>query len=58
MTKADIIRRGAELGLDYRLTTSCYDPAVDGQPCGHCDSCVLRAKGFDEARITDPLVLR
>ena len=58
MTKADIIRRGAELGLDYGLTTSCYDPGVDGTPCGHCDSCVLRANGFDEARITDPLLLR
>ena len=58
MTKADIIRRGAELGLDYGLTASCYDPDLDGKPCGHCDSCVLRAKGFHEARITDPLLLR
>ena len=58
MTKADIIRHGAGLGLDYGLTSSCYDPDPDGRPCGHCDSCVLRAKGFDEARIIDPLVLR
>src|SRR5262249_49483482 len=43
--KADIIRRGAALGLDYGLTMSCYDPSADGRPCGHCDSCLLRAKG-------------
>jgi len=54
MTKAEIVRRGLSLGLDYGLTTSCYDPAVDGAPCGHCDSCVLRAKGFAEAGATDP----
>jgi 7-cyano-7-deazaguanine synthase len=57
MTKAAIIRRGIELGLDYGLTTSCYDPGPAGQPCGHCDSCILRAKGFDEAGIVDPLRL-
>ena len=56
--KADIIRRGAALGLDYGLTTSCYDPSPDGLPCGRCDSCVLRAKGFSEAGIADPLLLR
>jgi 7-cyano-7-deazaguanine synthase len=56
MGKAEIIRRGVELGLDYGLTTSCYDPGVAGQPCGHCDSCVLRAAGFDEAGVADPLV--
>ena len=54
MTKAQIIRRGLELGLDYRLTTSCYDPGAGGSPCGHCDSCLLRAKGFAEAGVTDP----
>jgi 7-cyano-7-deazaguanine synthase len=57
MTKAEIIRRGVELGLDYGLTHSCYDPAPDGRPCGRCDSCVLRAKGFAEAGIADPLLL-
>ncbi len=56
--KADIIRRGLELGLDYRLTHSCYDPSADGRPCGGCDSCVLRAKGFREAGVPDPLLLR
>jgi 7-cyano-7-deazaguanine synthase len=56
--KADIIRRGAALGLDYGLTTSCYDPAPDGSPCGRCDSCTLRAKGFTEAGIADPRLLR
>jgi 7-cyano-7-deazaguanine synthase len=54
MTKADIIRRGIALGLDYGLTHSCYDPDPNGRPCGHCDSCVLRAKGFAEAGIADP----
>jgi 7-cyano-7-deazaguanine synthase len=54
--KADIIRRGAGLGLDYSLTHSCYDPGAGGRPCGRCDSCVLRAKGFQEAGIADPLL--
>jgi 7-cyano-7-deazaguanine synthase len=58
LTKAGIIRRGLELGLDYRLTHSCYDPAPDGTPCGRCDSCVLRARGFAEAGAPDPLYLR
>jgi 7-cyano-7-deazaguanine synthase len=57
LTKAEIIRRGVELGLDYALTHSCYDPAPSGRPCGRCDSCVLRAKGFREARVADPLLL-
>jgi 7-cyano-7-deazaguanine synthase len=57
LSKADIINRGIELGLDYGLTHSCYDP-LDGRPCGRCDSCVLRARGFNEAGITDPLLLR
>jgi len=56
--KADIIRRGAELGLDYGLTHSCYDPQAGGRPCGACDSCRLRAKGFREAGMPDPLLLR
>jgi 7-cyano-7-deazaguanine synthase len=57
LTKRDIIRRGLALGVDYALTHSCYDPAADGRPCGHCDSCVLRAKGFREAGVADPLLL-
>ena len=55
MTKAQIICRGAELGVDYALTHSCYDPGRQGQPCGRCDSCVLRRKGFADAGMTDPL---
>jgi 7-cyano-7-deazaguanine synthase len=57
LSKADIIRRGLALGLDYGLTHSCYDPAWDARPCGRCDSCVLRAKGFREAGAVDPLLL-
>jgi 7-cyano-7-deazaguanine synthase len=57
MAKADIIRRGLELGLDYGLTHSCYDPSPSGRPCGTCDSCVLRAKGFREAGVADPVLL-
>jgi 7-cyano-7-deazaguanine synthase len=55
MTKAEIIRRGTALGLDYALTHSCYDPDASGRPCGRCDSCQLRARGFREAGIADPL---
>jgi 7-cyano-7-deazaguanine synthase len=55
LTKAQIIRRGLALGVDYSLTSSCYDPAPNGQPCGHCDSCLLRQKGFRENGISDPL---
>jgi 7-cyano-7-deazaguanine synthase len=58
LSKADIIRKGVALGLDYGLTHSCYDPAPDGRPCGHCDSCQLRAAGFAEAGVADPLVVR
>ena len=58
LSKADIIRRGRALGLDYRLTHSCYDPSADGSPCGRCDSCRLRAKGFAEAGVPDPLLER
>ena len=54
LTKAQIIRRGTELGVDYSLTHSCYDPAPDGAACGHCDSCLLRKKGFAEAGVADP----
>ena len=57
MNKADIIRKGLELGLDYGLTHSCYDPDLAGRPCRHCDSCVLRAAGFAQAGIVDPLLL-
>ena len=56
MTKAQIIRRGLAFGLDYGLTHSCYDPQPGGAPCGRCDSCVLRARGFMEAGAQDPLV--
>jgi 7-cyano-7-deazaguanine synthase len=58
MSKAAIIREGTKLGLDYGITHSCYDPAPDGGPCGLCDSCVLRARGFVEAGIPDPGALR
>ncbi len=57
MTKSEIIRRGMELGVDYGLTHSCYDPLSNGKPCGSCDSCFLRKKGFQEAGLTDPLNL-
>jgi 7-cyano-7-deazaguanine synthase len=55
MTKAQIIRCGLELGIDYRLTTSCYDPAADGAACGRCDACLLRLRGFAENGIDDPI---
>jgi 7-cyano-7-deazaguanine synthase len=55
MTKSQIIRTGTALGVDYSLTHSCYDPDAAGHPCGHCDSCRLRLKGFAEAGQTDPL---
>jgi len=58
LSKAEIIRRGVALGVDYGLTHSCYDPGPEGQACGHCDSCLLRARGFAEAGVRDPLVLR
>lgn len=53
MSKADIIRKGLELGVDYELTFSCYDPGADGTACGHCDSCRIRAEGFAKARTTN-----
>ncbi len=55
MTKAEIIRTGHALGVDFSLTWSCYEPTADGRPCGLCDSCTLRKKGFAEAGLTDPL---
>lgn len=57
-SKADIVRLGLTLGLDYGLTHSCYDPEPDGRPCGHCDSCRLRAAGFAEAGAIDPALSR
>jgi 7-cyano-7-deazaguanine synthase len=54
MTKAQIIQRGLELGVDYSQTHSCYDPASDGRACGHCDACLLRKRGFAQARVPDP----
>ncbi len=54
LTKAQIVARGLSLGVDYALTTSCYDPAIDGRACGHCDACQLRLKGFSENGMTDP----
>ncbi len=54
LTKADIVRLGRSLGLDLGLTHSCYDPDPEGLACGHCDSCILRRKGFDEAGVPDP----
>ncbi|MEW5741361.1 MAG: 7-cyano-7-deazaguanine synthase QueC [Myxococcota bacterium] len=54
MTKADIIRAGTKVGVDYGVTHSCYDPAADGRACGRCDSCLLRKKGFEEAGVVDP----
>ena len=56
MSKAEIILRGTELGLDYGLTWSCYDPTPEGHACGHCDSCILRHRGFEEAGVADPTV--
>jgi 7-cyano-7-deazaguanine synthase len=55
LSKADIIRRGLALGVDYGLTWSCYDPTPDGLACGHCDSCILRVRGFEEVGIKDPV---
>lgn len=54
LSKADIIRKGVSLGVDYSMTHSCYDPSPDGLACGHCDSCILRRRGFEEAGVPDP----
>jgi len=58
MTKAQIIRQGLQLGVDYALTSSCYDPGPAGRPCARCDACLLRAKGFAQAEAIDPLSRR
>ena len=58
LSKAEIIRKGIELRVDYALTSSCYDPSASGGPCGQCDSCLLRQKGFRENGIEDPLIYR
>ncbi|MFO0826985.1 MAG: 7-cyano-7-deazaguanine synthase QueC [Phycisphaerales bacterium] len=62
LSKADIVRRGVELGVDFGLTLTCYDPVAAGvgevRPCGHCDACLLRAQGFREAGIVDPAIGR
>ena len=57
LTKAQIIQKGQELGVDYGLTHSCYDPDAHGKPCNECDSCLLRAKGFAEAKAQDPILI-
>jgi len=54
LSKAEIIQKGVALGVDYSMTTSCYDPDQAGRACGHCDSCILRRRGFEEAAIADP----
>jgi 7-cyano-7-deazaguanine synthase len=54
LTKGEIVRLGSSLGVDYSLTTSCYDPAPGGEACGHCDSCLLRLRGFADAGMSDP----
>ena len=56
LTKAGIVRKASDLGVDLSLTRSCYDPDEEGRPCGRCDSCLLRAKGFEEAGVADPLL--
>lgn len=58
LKKSEIIQRGVELGVDYALTTSCYDPLLDGVACGQCDACLLRKRGFEEAGIKDPIAYR
>jgi len=55
MSKAEIVKLGSELGVDFGVTHSCYDPDAEGRPCGQCDSCLLRRKGFEEAGIKDPV---
>jgi 7-cyano-7-deazaguanine synthase len=54
MTKREIIRKGQELHVPFQLTNSCYQPGADHRPCGHCDSCLIRQEGFQEAHISDP----
>jgi 7-cyano-7-deazaguanine synthase len=55
LSKAEIVKLGSELGVDFRLTHSCYDPGPGGRPCGRCDSCLLRLKGFAEIGVRDPI---
>jgi 7-cyano-7-deazaguanine synthase len=57
LSKAEIIRRGLQLGVQYQFTHSCYDPAEDGSSCGECDSCIIRRKGFAEAGVPDPAMV-
>ena len=54
LTKAEIVTRGLALGVDYGITSTCYDPSPDGAACGHCDACLLRLKGFEQAGVPDP----
>jgi len=58
LTKAQIIKKGIKLGIDYSITHSCYDPSSDGKACGQCDSCLLRKKGFADAGIDDPTIYK
>ena len=58
LSKAEIIRRGVELGVDYSITVSCYDASDDGEACGECDSCRLRRRGFEECGVADPTIYR
>lgn len=58
LTKAQIIKKGLDLGVDFAITSNCYDPGPAGMPCGACDSCQLRAKGFTEIGVTDPLLVK
>lgn len=55
LTKAEIIQKGVNIGVNYGLTSTCYDPQINGDPCGHCDACILRLKGFKDAGFEDPL---
>jgi 7-cyano-7-deazaguanine synthase len=56
MSKAEIVKTGIALGVDFSLTTSCYDPSLTGAACGHCDACLLRLKGFDQNGLVDPVL--
>ena len=58
LSKADVIRRGKELGVDFALTTSCYNPSADGAACGACDTCIIRLRGFEETGAVDPAQYR
>jgi len=58
LSKAEIVQRAVELGVDLSRTVSCYDPSAEGRACGRCDACLLRARGFAEAGVVDPALLR